>query len=894
MIRDVWSLGALILVTFLSGPLAAADLADARRLYREGKYDECAQLAVETIAEGYHGEDWPLLKINSDMERGRYVEARQTVEAAIKNFRYSVRLRYLACRVYRHNNQPDRVKALTEEISELATRSTYRYGDSANRVTLGRFYADRGADPRRVLETFYDPVKSSQPQFADAFIASGELALSKSDFALAAEEFQNALKRSPDDPDIHYGLARAYSPSDNELANEHIEAALKINPHHAPTLLLLVDNRIDAENYEEADQVIQQVLDINPLHPEAWAYRAVLAHLRSDEQAEKAAREKALSSWKENPLVDHLIGRKLSQKYRFEEGAAYQRKAIAFDKLYMPAQIQLAQDLLRLGQVDEGWQRAELVFDADAYNVVAHNLVRLQSNMRKFHSLENEDFIVRMDAKEAAIYGQRVLQLLGRAKEQLCAKYDVTINEPVTVEIFPQQQDFAIRTFGLPGGAGFLGVCFGRVITANSPASQGDSPSNLDSVLWHEFCHVVTLQKTRNRMPRWLSEGISVYEERQANRAWGQAMDLIYCRMIEEGALTPVSKLSGAFLRPESPLHLQFAYYESSLVVEYLIEQYGRDVVNRVLDDLGIGMPINESLGRYTGSIDALDSEFEQFARERATAYAPKATWESIDAGDVTSPEALAGWLEEHPNNLAGLQQYAEFLLADEQYEEAQEVIERLIQLCPDEAGPGSGYALQAKLCRATGDVQRETTVLEHLAERNSDATDVFLRLMELAKDREDWKAVAKNAERMLAVNPLIPTPHRFRAEAAEKLHDWPAAASSYRALLEMDPADPALVHFRLAYHLQELQQTDEALRHDLMALEEAPRYREAHRLLLKIIAPQAASEPDDEAPQTEPEDKLNRNLRPAHAEDAADRPAAQDRQEEAGQNKQEKQEEQK
>ena len=33
------------------------------------------------------------------------------------------------------------------------------------------------------------------------------------------------------------------------------------------------------------------------------------------------------------------------------------------------------------------------------------------------------------------------------------------------MEIFPQQKDFAIRTFGLPGGAGFLGVCFGTVVT---------------------------------------------------------------------------------------------------------------------------------------------------------------------------------------------------------------------------------------------------------------------------------------------------------------------------------------------------------------------------------------------------------------------------------------------
>ena len=90
--------------------------------------------------------------------------------------------------------------------------------------------------------------------------------------------------------------------------------------------------------------------------------------------------------------------------------------------------------------------------------------------------------------------------------------------------MFPQQQDFAIRTFGLPGGAGFLGVCFGTVITANSPASQGASPTCWEATLWHEFCHVVTLNKTNNKMPRWLSEGISVYEERQADKTWGQTM----------------------------------------------------------------------------------------------------------------------------------------------------------------------------------------------------------------------------------------------------------------------------------------------------------------------------------------------------------------------------------
>ncbi len=152
--------------------------------------------------------------------------------------------------------------------------------------------------------------------------------------------------------------------------------------------------------------------------------------------------------------------------------------------------------------------------------------------LKGFRLLEADGIQVRMDEREAEIYGGRVLKLLAEAKQVLCEKYDVSPRAPIIVEIFPQQKDFAIRTFGLPGGEGFLGVCFGRVITANSPASQGATPSNWESVLWHEFCHAVTLEKTKNRMPRWLSEGISVYEERQRDPSWGQSMTPIYREMM--------------------------------------------------------------------------------------------------------------------------------------------------------------------------------------------------------------------------------------------------------------------------------------------------------------------------------------------------------------------------
>ncbi len=245
------------------------------------------------------------------------------------------------------------------------------------------------------------------------------------------------------------------------------EAALERNSNHVGSLLLLADHCTDAEDYAEAEKLLDRIKQVNPWHPEAWAYRAVLAHLQNRPQAEQSARETALKFWPANPRVDNLIGRKLSQNYRFAEGAAHQRRALQFDPNYLPAKAQLAQDLLRLGEEAEGWRLAQEVQKQDAYDVQSYN--------------------------------PRVLDLLERARSNLCAKFDFEIQRPTIVEVFSEQKDFAVRTFGMPGNPGYLGVCFGNVVTANSPAAHPGHDVNWEAVLWHEFCHVVTLQMTRHR-----------------------------------------------------------------------------------------------------------------------------------------------------------------------------------------------------------------------------------------------------------------------------------------------------------------------------------------------------------------------------------------------------------
>src|SRR5690606_23187505 len=189
---------------------------------------------------------------------------------------------------------------------------------------------------------------------------------------------------------------------------------------------------------------------------EAWAYAAVIAHLRNDAAAEEAARASATRHWARNPAVPHLIGRKLSQKYRFAEGAALQREALAFAPEFLPARAQLATHLLRVGEDAEGWELIQEVHERDAYDVTAYNRVTLFDTMAGFATLTNEHFTVRMPRHEAEVYGPRVLDLLERARETLVPKYGLTLTRPTTVEIFSDPNDFGVRTFGMPDNPGYL------------------------------------------------------------------------------------------------------------------------------------------------------------------------------------------------------------------------------------------------------------------------------------------------------------------------------------------------------------------------------------------------------------------------------------------------------
>ena len=157
---------------------------------------------------------------------------------------------------------------------------------------------------------------------------------------------------------------------------------------------------------------------------------------------------------------------------------------------------------------------------------------------------------------------------------------------PILIEMFPKHDDFAVRTIGLPGFIGALGACFGRVVTLDSPTARPPGQFSWAATLWHEMAHVITLQMSNNRLPRWLSEGISVFEERRARPDWGREMEARFAQALEEGELLKLRDLNEGFSDPQL---ISLTYYQASLVAGHLRATYGEPALWRLLREYGEG-----------------------------------------------------------------------------------------------------------------------------------------------------------------------------------------------------------------------------------------------------------------------------------------------------------------
>jgi tetratricopeptide (TPR) repeat protein len=143
---------------------------------------------------------------------------------------------------------------------------------------------------------------------------------------------------------------------------------------------------------------------------------------------------------------------------------------------------------------------------------------------------------------------------------------------------------------------------------------------------------------------------------------------------------------------------------------------------------------------------------------------------------------------------------------------------------------------LKAAAWQKLENTQNETLALESVLTLEASEIGAVTRLSQIYSDAKDTKNVKRMARLLQAINPLLKSSHRNLAKVAEQESDDDLAIEALSALATMDPLDKADTYYRLA--AAQFRQNDSvaAKRNVLLALEAAPRFRDAHRLLLKIV----------------------------------------------------------
>ena len=706
----------------------------------------------------------------------------------------------------------------------------------------------------RALERFHDANRffrqalRADPENLEAEVLWGDLFRQKYNTAEARKSYAAVIERNPKHVPALVGMAKTLHGS---AAQKLLEDALTVNGSSESALEALAEIAIEDDRWEKAKAYLDKILEINRESVTARILLAAIAYLEED-GSKYTTFQQALAQFSPgNARFYARIAEICGRKYRFDDAVEMARLALKTDPQHNSAATILGMNLLRLGREEEGRTHLEQSFENDPFNIWTMNMLRVLDALADFDTRRTEHFIVRMHPSDAPTLWPYLEPLLEESWQTLTQKYEFKPKSPILVEVFPEHEDFAVRTSGLPDIGPVVGVCFGEVITLDSPrALKPPRSMNWQEIVWHEFTHVITLQMARNRLPRWLSEGISVFEEHKGRAEWGRRQDLALVKAVQEDRILPVKTLNEGFSKAKSTKDLSFAYYQSYLVVEYIVERYGFQSLKDLIYQYRTPKQMEDIFKSvFHASLASFEKGFRTWLEgrvRRIDVYVSQGA--AGDQGtphedETTDPGAVAAALRKRiaaqPRDFEAHFQLGLILSKNASDDDAITHLKIARDLLPQYAGAPNPRQVLADLYQARGDEAAMLQELEALARYQQQAFDACLRLAKAYLDRNNDTKAIYFLERAIAVDPYQPDVHRLLATTAHKMADYEKAIRGFKILTALEVTDPVGAYTDLAQAYLAGGNKKEAKSTALLALEIAPTFEQAQNILLDSLAPE-------------------------------------------------------
>jgi len=847
--------------------------------YRSGRYEEAINAYRQRVRSGEASADDHRLLASALYEIGRYDQAEDAARGFIADQPLSPEL---------HNNLGEVLWATGRLDEAEAAFQRAVDGRAVNRLTaelnLGIAAYDRGrrdeamrrfdrfidiynngaattsADLSAVAVAcqylgiidrvlFQDALKAlteavaADPNDLEPRILTGKLFLDKYDSGNADTELSAVMQLNPQHPEALLAMARRMQFDNEGGASAMAESALQMNPNMVAARVFRARNLLSAERFDDAIEEIEQALETNPASLESLAVLATAHYLRDDSSAFERARDRILRINPRYADLYNTLADLLVQNRHYAEAVEFAREATIIDPQSWRGYSILGVNQLRVGDIEGGRASLETSFAGDPYNVWVKNTLDLLDTFPDYVESSTARFDLMIEGPEAALLSLYLGPLAEEAYDYFEARYGYSPPTPIRIEVYPSHYDFSVRTVGLTG-LGALGVSFGPVIAIDSPSARTLGEFNWGSTVWHEIAHTFTLGTTDFRIPRWFSEGLSVYEERRARPSWGDDTSPTFLQAHQRGMLLPVSRITDAFVRPSYPEQVIHAYYQASLVCELIERDWGFDAILGLLDGYKRGLSTAEALDEVLDiDAEAFDAAFngyidETFAGPLAALAGEGEHGEEAGpapAGDLPSQYLRDAALQK-PGDFRAQLAYGTALLSEERYEDAVPFLEAAKQLFPGYAEANSPYWYLAVAARERGDLAGAADELEALTGINEKLYVANAELAALYEELGETEKAAAALDRLIYIYPLEIPVHQKLAVLYGRAGNLDLAVRERKAVVALDPVDRAEALYQLARAEYDAGDLGAAKHSILGALEIAPGYPAAQDLLLTIV----------------------------------------------------------
>jgi tetratricopeptide (TPR) repeat protein len=687
-------------------------------------------------------------------------------------------------------------------------------------------------DLKRANEVFRAAMEAD-PKNPELRVRWGYLYLQTHNEGEALNLFNEALEIDEKHIGARIGVATVYAERFEGKAKEIVDAVLAEQPEQVKGYLLRARLYMEEKDLAKADETLDTALEMGEklgvAPTEAYALKAAADLMRG--VTESPWTQKALDY---NPKYGEVYA--IPAHYyvitrRYREAADLLQKAVKIDPELWSAHADLGVNLLRENREEEGRRHLEIAFAGDPFSAKTVNSLRLMDsfeNFRTFSSrdltrfgddqearaaLERPEIIVRLHKKEAELLKPYVLDLAEESVKKFSKKYGFTPQRPIHVELYPDHDDFAVRTMGMPG-IGLLGVTFGYLVAMDSPAGRPPGTFHWGTTLWHEMAHVFTLEATNHMVPRWYSEGISMYEEWEARPNWGEPINPDFVNAFNEGKLLPVAELDKGFIRPSYPNQIAVSYFQAGLVCQMIDRRWGPEKLVEMLNAFGKEASTEQAIRQALAIEPAeFDKRFKEFLIGKL--------------GQLADDGGLKLWREELKEMLTAAK--------DKDWDKVIPLGDKLKKMYPGYVEAGSPYVILAEAYEEKGERAKATAELQAYFERGGRSPEQLEKLAEWHTEAGDKQKAMAALDEVLYIWPADEELHVKLGDLLLEAGRNQEALREYQAAVAMEPLDKAAAHFRLAETYYTLRDSERARRHVLMSLEAAPSYRPAQQLLLKL-----------------------------------------------------------